>query len=175
MQEEITQEWIEERRAALPGEILEMINRRPGMPKSYYIYRSPEYGGLRGLSQDKYAALEQLVVEGKVELGCGRGKFQSINGYYPAGHPERDVPFSDEYLENGLQELVMRDPGRGQSHYCRLPLAEGGLRGSQERKEKVMKRLLREGKLVLVGMNKPVGRLTHAVFPPYPELASAVG
>lgn len=169
----VTQEWVEERRAALPGEMMALIERNPGMTKTHYIYLKLEEGGLRGLAEDKYAALQRLLDEGKVERGCNRGKMKQFAGLYPAGHPERNEEFPDRELENGLLRLVEQDPGRGQSHYCRLPLAEGGIKGSQERKERAMRRLLEQGRLRLVELPSKVGRLTHAVCLPEPELASA--
>ena len=170
---EVTQEWVEERRAALPGEMLELIQRKPGMTKTHYIYLKLAEGGLRGMAEDKYVALERLLAEGKVERGYNRGKMKRFAGLYPAGHPERNEEFPDRELDEGLVRLVEQDPGRGQSHYCRLPLAQGGLKGSQERKERAMARLLEQGRLRLVKLHKAEGRLTHAVCLPERELASA--
>lgn len=168
----VTQEWVEERRAALPGELLALVERQPGMPKTHYIYLKVAEGGLRGITEDKYAALERLLSEGRLEPGYSRGKYKTFSGLYPAGHPERSVPHVEVDLDEGLVELVRRDPGRGQSHYCRLPLAQGGLRGSQERKERAMARLLEQGRLRLFELPFKAGRLTHAVYPAASGLAS---
>jgi len=176
----VTPEWIEERKAALPGEMMALVQRQPGMPKTYYIYLKVAEGGLRGLSDDKYEAMQKLLREGALVYGVSRGKMRGFKGLYPEGHPERmsawaeqERPASDLELEDGLVRLVEQDPGRGQTHYCRLPLVEGGLRGSQERKERAMSRLLEQGRLRLVELPSRVGRLTHAVCLPEPELASA--
>jgi len=161
----VTKQWIEERKAALPQELLALISAQPGRAKTYYLFLPVERGGLRGLSDDKYAALEQLLGEGKVEWGCNRGKVQQFKGLYPAGHPERDVARLDSQLERELIGLVERDPGRGESHYCRVPLNEGGVKGSQERKERALARLIDSGQLLRVELERPLGRLKRAVFP----------
>jgi hypothetical protein len=60
-----------------------------------------------------------------------------------------------------LIELVRRDPGRSRSYYERLPVARGGVRCSQERKERAVESLLNEGALERVELAVPKGRANH--------------
>lgn len=65
--------------------------------------------------------------------------------------------------------LIRSDSGKARSHYERLPSARGGVKGSQERKEKAINNLLDDGMIEQVELEKPVGRTTHvlrAVDPP---------
>lgn len=69
-------------------------------------------------------------------------------------------------------ELVRREPGRSRSHYERLPTAQGGVRGSQERKERAMTSLLNDGSLERVELEKPKGRADHYIRPNEQVIAS---
>ena len=161
----VTEAWIAERRKLLPSEFLKLISENPGMPKSYYLFMSPEKGGLMGLTEDKYEALVKLVEEGKVQPGISRGKVKTVPGWYPAGHPDINKPHNDEQLEQNLLECVSKDPGKAFSYYCRLPLSKGGVPGSQERKEQHLRKLLDSGRIRMVNLPKPVGRKTHGIWP----------
>lgn len=66
-----------------------------------------------------------------------------------------------ERMSSDILDLVRRDPGKSRSHYERLPSAQGGVKGSQERKERAMASLLESGCLVRVELEKPVGRANH--------------
>jgi len=66
-----------------------------------------------------------------------------------------------ERMSNDILDLVRRDPGKSRSHYERLPSAQGGVKGSQERKERAVASLLESGCLVRVELEKPVGRANH--------------
>lgn len=66
-------------------------------------------------------------------------------------------------LCNELVELIRREPGRSRTHYERLPLAQGGARGSQERKERAMTSLINEGSVEVVMLEKPKGRSNHYI------------
>lgn len=66
-----------------------------------------------------------------------------------------------ERVRRGLLELVRGTPGRTRSYYERLPLAQGGVRASQERKERAVDELLAEGLLERVELDKPTGRANH--------------
>lgn len=167
----VTEEWLAERRENLPGELLALISRCPGMVKTYYLYLPVDAGGPRGMSDYKYAALQKLMDEGKVVLGVNRGKVKKIPGLYPAGHPLRFINLApeadevDKMIEASILNLVQNEPGRGETYYCRVPLGQGGVRGSQQRKERVMARLLAENKLLRVKLPTPVKRMTHAIYP----------
>ena len=167
----VTAEWLADRRARLPDELMALITERPGRAKTYYLYLPVAEGGPGGISDDKYAALNKLIGEGKVVLGRNRGKMKKFAGLYPAGHPLRDVgnlPEQDpvdKVVEKSLLELVEAEPGRGVSFYTHLPLSLGGVRGSQERKERVMARLVAEGKVIRFRLPKPIKRMTHVIYP----------
>ncbi len=62
---------------------------------------------------------------------------------------------------DGLLELVRRDPGHSRSHYERLPVAQGGVKASQERKERAVTSLLNDGSLERVELENPKGRANH--------------
>lgn len=159
----VTEEWIAEVRAAMPGALLELVRAQPGLPKTRYIYWPVAEGGLRGLTEDKYVALEQLFERGELELGFSRGRRKDVPGVYPAGHTEAKTTPAD-MLRAGLSELVRREPGRAQSYYCRLPVGRGGLPGAQERKERVLSAMLAEGALQLKELAQPVGRQRTGVY-----------
>jgi len=168
----VTQEWCDERRGMLPGELLEMIGREPGRPKTEYLHRPLDKGGLRGLTDDKYAAFEGLIAQGLIAFGPdSRGRW-NVRGVYltaggaPAVATEGEEPeLSDERLMGWLMGEVERDPGRGPSHYPRVTRAEGSPGGSQARKEALLKRLIAEGRLRLEKLPQPRGRRATGVFP----------
>lgn len=58
-------------------------------------------------------------------------------------------------------DLVRKDPGRSRSHYERLPANQGGVKGSQERKERAITSLLNDGSLIRVELEVPKGRANH--------------
>ena len=58
-------------------------------------------------------------------------------------------------------ELVRRDPNKSRSYYERLPLAQGGVKCSQERKERAIQSLLDNGLLERVELERPQGRSNH--------------
>jgi hypothetical protein len=58
-------------------------------------------------------------------------------------------------------ELVRRDPGKSRSYYERLPVAQGGVKASQERKERAVTSLLNDGSLERIELEKPQGRANH--------------
>lgn len=60
-----------------------------------------------------------------------------------------------------MLELVRRDPNKSRSYYERLPVTQGGVRCSQERKERAIEALLRDGQLERVELEKPQGRANH--------------
>jgi hypothetical protein len=62
---------------------------------------------------------------------------------------------------NDLIELVRRDPGKSRSYYERLPVLKGGVKCSQERKERAIESLLNDGSLERVELEKPQGRANH--------------
>lgn len=58
-------------------------------------------------------------------------------------------------------ELVRRDAGKSRSYYERLPVAQGGVKASQERKERAVTSLLNDGSLERIELEKPQGRANH--------------
>ena len=66
-----------------------------------------------------------------------------------------------ERLLRDLLELVRRDPGKARSYYERLPVVAGGIKASQERKERAMNSLLSDGSLERVELESPRGRANH--------------
>ena len=75
----------------------------------------------------------------------------------------KDAKEQDDWgrLCDELLELVRRDATRSRSYYERLPVAQGGAKGSQERKERAVTSLLNDGCLVRVELEKPKGRADH--------------
>lgn len=161
----VTEEWIAERRAALPEELLALVRRESGRVRSHYVMMPISRGGARGLTDDKEFAFERLIADGKIEPGFNRGPRKSAVGWYPAGHPDRQEPLAGGELGAELLKLVELEPGRAPSHYCRLSMAEGGVAGSQERKERALQKLLDAGLVRSVPLPRPVGRKTHGLYP----------
>jgi hypothetical protein len=62
---------------------------------------------------------------------------------------------------NEVLDLVRKDPGKSRSYYERLPVAQGGVKASQERKERAVTSLLNDGSLERVELEKPQGRANH--------------
>lgn len=75
------------------------------------------------------------------------------------------VKVAEGDLRNSLLEAVRSDPGRGPSHYSRVPKDNGGPGASQERKEKMLKQLELEGLLVYRAEPKRVGRKLGGLYP----------
>jgi hypothetical protein len=61
-------------------------------------------------------------------------------------------------LCSDIIDLIRRDPDKSRTHYERLPVSQGGIKGSQDRKEKAIDQLIRDGILENVDYDKPVGR-----------------
>jgi hypothetical protein len=66
-------------------------------------------------------------------------------------------------LCDDILDLIRRSNGHSRSHYERLPIAQGGVKGSQERKERAITSLLNDGSLVRVELEVPKGRANHYV------------
>lgn len=64
---------------------------------------------------------------------------------------------------NDLLDLVRRDPGKSRSYYERLSVAQGGVKCSQERKERAVDSLLNDGSLERIELEKPQGRANHYI------------
>jgi hypothetical protein len=81
---------------------------------------------------------------------------------------KEDRKESKERLEwdricHDMIELVRRDPGKSRSYYERLPVTQGGVKCSQERKERALESLLNDGSLERVELEKPQGRANHYI------------
>ena len=160
----VSDEWIKERKAALPAELKALIAADPGKTKTHYLYLKVEQGGVRGLSDDKYEALAELMQRGEVVEGYNSGKRKGYSGLYPQGHPDADKPAGDFEMEQAVWGLVARHEGRSRAFYCRLSPAEGGLLGSQERKERALDKLVKDGKVRCSLLDKAVGRKKHEYY-----------
>ena len=62
-----------------------------------------------------------------------------------------------------LLELIRKDPGHSRSHYERMPVAKGGVKASQDRKERAMTSMINDGSVVRVELESPKGRANHYV------------
>lgn len=91
----------------------------------------------------------------------------------PLKHGER-AQFKEEQKEQrenenwericrDLVDLVRNQPRKSRSHYERLPVAQGGIKASQDRKERAMSSLIEDGVLEIILLDKPVGRANHYV------------
>lgn len=60
---------------------------------------------------------------------------------------------------DAILALIRRFPRRSYSYYTRLPVSEGGYKGSQDVKELVLNDLIRCGAVRMVPLEKPVGRM----------------
>jgi hypothetical protein len=103
----------------------------------------------------------------------------------PLKHGER-AQFKEEQKEQrendnwericrDLIELVRTQPRKSRSHYERLPVAQGGVKASQERKERAMSSMIDDGVLEVIHLEKAVGRATHYVQVDEAVLSSASG
>ena len=66
-----------------------------------------------------------------------------------------------ERICDDLTTLIRSDPGKSRSYYERMSLADGGVKASQERKERAIDNLISSGKIEKVMLDKPVGRANH--------------
>lgn len=69
-----------------------------------------------------------------------------------------------EQLKAEVLRLVRALPGRAKSFYTQLGMDEGGVKGSQARKEKAIDDLLSSGALRRVQLEKAVGRKNHELY-----------
>lgn len=168
----VNEEWIEARRAALPGELVEMVRARPGRSKWFYLSLPPAEGGLRGLLAEKELAFRGLVKARQLVRGKHYAGRRGTKGWYPMGYMPTEkaalplvIGAGEAALRLAILETVRREPGRSQSYYCRLSPARGGLAGSQERKERALAALLAEGLLRLQQLERPLGRQRAGVYP----------
>jgi hypothetical protein len=70
----------------------------------------------------------------------------------------------NEQLGLDLLRLVRALPGRGKSFYTQLGMNGGGVKGSQERKEKAIEQLINANQLKRVQLEKASGRKTHELY-----------
>jgi hypothetical protein len=66
-------------------------------------------------------------------------------------------------LTHQLIRLIRDNPNRARSYFERLATAEGGLKCSQERRERLMNSLLADGLVERIELEKPQGRANHYV------------
>lgn len=84
---------------------------------------------------------------------------------HPVWAPRTPFKVAEAELKDWLLGAVRSDPGRGASHYARVPKTHGGPGASQERKEKMLKQLQLEGLLVCRVEPKRVGRKLGGLYP----------
>lgn len=112
-----------------------------------------------------------VVVRREAERGTVRVMVRSRrpNPVWLAAYRSPDEPWfkvSADELRQGLLAAVKAEPGRGPSHYVRLPLHLGGVGGSQERKEKLLQEMVSTGELELRELAAPVGRRRAGLYLP---------
>ena len=66
-----------------------------------------------------------------------------------------------ERICDDLVTLIKCDPGKSRSYYERKSMADGGVKASQERKERAIDNLISSGRVQKVMLDKPVGRANH--------------
>ena len=66
-----------------------------------------------------------------------------------------------ERICDDLMTLIRSDGGKSRSYYERMSLADGGVKASQERKERAIDTLIKNGAIDKVMLDKPVGRANH--------------
>lgn len=66
-------------------------------------------------------------------------------------------------IRKELLAWVQREPGKSRTFYERTSEADGGVKGSQEKKLVIMQQLLDSGKLEMAPVTKPMGRLKQVV------------
>jgi hypothetical protein len=78
-------------------------------------------------------------------------------------------------LCSDMLNLMKEKVDRSRSFYERLPVAEGGVKGSQERKQRAINMLLEDGLIEVVDLPRPVGRTTQyiRVVDPPPNIDNA--
>ena len=64
-------------------------------------------------------------------------------------------------LCDDMLNLIRSQPQRSRSYYEQLTVIKGGVRGSQDRKERALTSLINDGSVVRVELEKPVGRANH--------------
>jgi hypothetical protein len=70
----------------------------------------------------------------------------------------------NEQLKLDLLRLVRVLPGKAKSFYTQLGMDEGGVKGSQERKEKALEELINANQIKRVQLEKAVGRKNHELY-----------
>lgn len=67
-------------------------------------------------------------------------------------------------LCNSMLVLIRGDVGKSRSHYERMSMLNGGVKGSQERKERAIDSLITDGLVEKVMLAKPIGRANHQLI-----------
>jgi hypothetical protein len=75
----------------------------------------------------------------------------------------KDQKEQDQWAKlcSDIVDLIRRDPDKSRTHYERLPVSQGGVKGSQDRKEKAIDQLISDGIVENVEYDKPMGRAKH--------------
>lgn len=66
-------------------------------------------------------------------------------------------------MREQMLNLITSEPDKSRTYYERKSIGDGGVPGSQDRKERVMQILLAEGVISLVPYDRPLGRAKHYV------------
>lgn len=77
----------------------------------------------------------------------------------------KDKKEQDQWMRvcRDLLQLIRNDPGKSRTYYERLSVSHGGVKSSQDRKERAIDSMLRDGQLERVELSKPIGRANHYI------------
>lgn len=67
-------------------------------------------------------------------------------------------------LKLDVLRLIKAIPGRSKSFYTQLSLEDGGIRGSQERKDKAIEEMINANQIKRILLEKAIGRKNHELF-----------
>lgn len=70
----------------------------------------------------------------------------------------------DDKIREFFLRAICKEPGYGKTHYTQLTREQGGCGGSLERKDAVLKEMIKEGLLKVVELEKPRGRQKNVLF-----------
>ena len=66
-------------------------------------------------------------------------------------------------IADDLINMVREQPSKPRSHYERTPATKGGVKASQDKKERIITSLLNDGVLERIELESPVGRANHYI------------
>lgn len=78
-----------------------------------------------------------------------------------AHKPQTPLPEVKQTLLN----LIRVKSGQGKSFYVQLPIKQGGVKGSRERKEEAIEELVKDGLIVIKAPDKPMRNTKLVIYP----------